>query len=211
MNERSVGIAYCLVTIIHLIVLGIIRHTRKDFRDPGLAVARVMVWPATDALWLVRRWRTWWSAAAMVVTMLAAGCQPYKDYLYSLPVTERTHNDEAVAIVSEAYGIDYRVPETRWIVQDVLFETEDGKGALGVTHDCVSWVLWPSLYGPDPRNSLTFGHTVMAHEMAHCALWLYRGDGDADHSDVVWWGTKGEGLLGGLVGVAMNALVRRGM
>jgi hypothetical protein len=146
-----------------------------------------------------------------LIALAAVGCQPYKDYLYSLPVTERTHAGEAVAIVSEVYGIDYRTPEVRWIVQDDFILTEDGHDALGITHDCVSWVLWPPLYGPDPKDSLVFGHTVLAHEMAHCALWLYRGDGDGDHSDVEWWGTKAEGQIGGLVRVAMDALVERGM
>lgn len=151
--------------------------------------------------------------AILIILAIAAtsGCQPYKDYLYSLPVTERTHNGAAVAIVSEVYGIDYRIPEVRWVVQNAPIATEDGKDALGITHDCVSWVLWPSLYGPDPKDSLVFGYTVMAHEMAHCALWLYRGDGDSDHSDVEWWGTKDDGRLGGLVGVAMDTLVKRGM
>ncbi len=139
------------------------------------------------------------------------GCYPYKDYLYSLPVTDRVHNDQAVAIVSEVYGIDYRIPEIRWIVQDAPIETEDGGGALGVTHDCVSWVWWPPAYGSDPKNSLTFGHTVLAHEMAHCALWLYREDRDDDRSDVEWWGDKSEGTIGGLVRVAMDELIERGM
>ena len=149
--------------------------------------------------------------ALAILGATTASCYPYKDYLYSLPVTERAHAGEAVAIVSEVYGIDYRIPEVRWIVQDDFILTEDGGDALGVTHDCVSWVLWPPLYGPDPRDSRVFGHTAMAHEMAHCALWLYRGDGDDDHSDVAWWGARDEGMLGGLVGVAMNALVDRGL
>lgn len=147
----------------------------------------------------------------VLIAVAVAGCIPYKDYLYSLPVTERTHTGEAVAIVSEVYGIDYRTPEIRWIVQADFIRAEDGGNALGVTHDCVSWVLWPPGYGPDPKNSLVFGHTVLAHEMAHCALWLYRGDADDDHSDAEWWGTRDDGQLGGMVRVAMDTLVERGM
>lgn len=213
MIEKTIVVTYCLVTIVHLIAMGVYRQVRRDFREPELAIARMVIWPITDAVWLVRKWHAWWSAAAMIVIMLATGasCQPYKDYLYALPVTDRTHGDEAVAIVAEAYGIDHRIPEIRWIVQDNPLLTEEGDAALGVTHDCVSWVWWSPLFGPDPRDSLTFGHTVLAHEMAHCALWLYRGDGDEDHSDAEWWGTKDQGLLGGLVRVAMDALVDRGM
>jgi hypothetical protein len=154
-------------------------------------------------------------AQAILIALAIAGCE-YRDYLYSLPVTERTHNGEAVAIVAATFGIDYRIPEVRWVVQDDPILTEDGGQALGVTHDCVSWVWWPPLYGPDPKDSLVFGHTVLAHELAHCALWLYRGDGDGDHSDVEWWGPTPpppgqEAWLGGLVGVAMDALIARGL
>ncbi len=210
MNEKNIGIAYCLITIIHLVVMGIRRHVQGSFRDPEDAVARALVWPLTDALWMFRRLRPR-AMLLMILPWVIVSCYPYKDYLYSLPVTERTHNGEAVAIVSEVYGIDYRIPEVRWVVQDGFILTEDGKNALGVTHDCVSWALWPPLYGPDPKDSLVFGHTVLAHEMAHCALWLYRGDGDGDHSDVEWWGAQGEGQIGGLVGVAMDELIARGL
>lgn len=158
---------------------------------------------------LLQAFRTLTIIAAFVVTI--TGCQPYKDYLFSLPVTERTHNGEAVAIVSEVYGIDYRTPVVRWVVQDSPIADEGGGYALGVTHDCDTWVWWAPAYGPDPKDSRVFGHTVLSHEMAHCALWLYRGDADPDHSDVEWWGTRNEQALGGLVGVAMNALTAQGM
>lgn len=150
-------------------------------------------------------------AIVATIAFETGGCYPYKDYLYSLPVTERTHNDEAIAIISEVYGIDHRVPEVRWVVQDTPILTQDGGNALGMTIDCTSWVWWPPLYGTNPRDSLTFGHTVMAHEVAHCAMWLYglNEDSNTNHTDPVWWGTPGEG--GGLVRVAMDELIERGM
>lgn len=152
---------------------------------------------------------------ALIVALVAAtlaGCYPYKDYLYDLPVTERTYTGEAVAIVSRVYGIDYKIPEIRWIVQDEFIEDEDGGDLLGITYDCVSWVLWrPKVDGPNPKDSLRFGRTALAHEMAHCALWLYRGDVDGDHSDVEWWGTKDQNPWGGLVRVAMDELIDKGL
>lgn len=151
-------------------------------------------------------------ATLIILQALVGGCA-YENYLYSLPVTERTHNGEAVAIVARTFGIDYRIPEVRWVVQDTPILTEDGKQALGVTHNCVSWVWWPPFYGPNPGDSTTFGNTVMAHEIAHCAMWLYGLDDDSNtnHTDPVWWGGPGEGLIGGLVGVAMDELIKRGM
>jgi hypothetical protein len=146
-----------------------------------------------------------------LVALATSGCIPYKDYLYSLPVTERQHAGEAIGIVADVFGIDTREPEVRWIVQDGPIRTEDGGDALGVTHHCVSWVWWPPLYGPNPETSTEFAHTVMAHEIAHCALHLYGRDGDADHSDPIWWGEPKDGLIGGLVGVAMDALEARGL
>lgn len=213
MTEETIGITYCLVAMIHLVVAAVCRWQRGDFRDPELIAMRAIAWPVFDAVWLARKWRTWWSATVFVLGLTSTqGCYPYKDYLYGLPVTERVHNGQAVAIVSEVYGIAYRTPEVRWVVQDDLILTEDGVGgALGVTHDCTSWILWPPLFGPDPENSPLFAHTVFAHEIAHCALWLYRGDGDNDHSDVTWWGTKDQGQIGGLVRVAMDALNDQGL
>lgn len=150
-------------------------------------------------------------ASLIILAVALVGCVPYEDYLYSLPTVDRVHNGEAVAVVSEVYGIDYRIPVIRWVEQEDYIKTDSGGPALGITHDCVSWVLWrPSLQG-DPTRSTVFGETVLSHEMAHCALWLYRGDGDRDHSDVEWWGTKDQGGLGGLVRVAMNTLDQRGL
>lgn len=147
-----------------------------------------------------------------LVTSPSCAYLEYRDYLYSLPVTERQHSGQAVGVVADAYGIDPREPKVRWIVQDDPILTEHGGPALGVTHDCVSWVWWPPLYGPDPATSTEFGHTAMAHEMAHCALWLYGyADGDSDHSDVEWWGRPDERMIGGLVGVAMRALQDGGL
>lgn len=154
------------------------------------------------------------TAAVLVALATSPGCADlvYKDYLYSLPVTGRQHAGQAIRIVADVYGIDAREPEVRWIVQDETLLGPNGRPALGVTHGCTSWVWWPPPYGPDPATSTQFGHTAMAHEMAHCALWLYGyADGDDDHSDVEWWGGPGEEMIGGLVGVAMKALQDEGL
>ncbi len=203
MTERIIGIAYCLVTIIHLVAMAIYRHVRHDFHDPEQAIARMIIWPITDAVWLARKWA--------IITVVLISCQPHDDYLDSLPFVERVHNGEAIAVVSNVYGIDYRAPEVRWVVQNDPLDAGNRQGAIGVTYDCKSWVWWPSWYDPDITNSIVFAHTAFAHEIAHCALWLYRGDGDPDHSDAEWWGTKDEGWVGGLVGVAMDVLVKRGL
>lgn len=207
MNERNIGITYCLVTIIHLVAMGIYRHVRRDFHEPVLAVARMIIWPITDALWLTHKWRAWWT----IIVVALISCQPHDDYLDSLPFVERIHNGEAIAVVANVYGIDYRTPEVRWVIQNDPLDAEDSQGALGVTYDCKSWVWWPSWYDFDVTNSIVFAHTAFAHEIAHCALWLYRGDGDPDHSNTEWWGTVDEGWVGGLVGVAMDTLVKRGL
>lgn len=161
--------------------------------------------------------------ACCLMVIAIGGCElvreyELKDYLHDLPVTARGHNDEAISVVMRAYGIVSPRPEVRWIVQDKPLHDEYGVPVLGITHDCVSWVWWPPIYGNDPEHETTktYSYTVMAHEIAHCALWLYTGDGDADHSDEVWWGPHppppGEAAdLGGLVGVAMRALEDDGL
>lgn len=159
----------------------------------------------------MRKLQAWCLVACLATSPGCAGLE-YRDYLYSLPVTQRQHAGQAVGIVADVFGIDARTPEIRWVVQDDPIRTDYGGQALGITHDCVSWVWWPPLYGPDPITSTEFGRTAMAHEMAHCALWLYGyDDGDADHSDVEWWGRPDEGMIGGLVGVAMRALQDGGL
>jgi hypothetical protein len=150
----------------------------------------------------------------LVALLSSPGCVylEYRDYLYSLPVTERQHAGQAVGIVADVFGIDARSPEVRWVVQDDPILTLDGRPALGITHDCDSWVWWPPGFGSDPVTSTQFGFTSMAHEIAHCALWLYGySEGDNDHSDVEWWGGPGEGQVGGLVGIAMKTLQDKGL
>lgn len=205
---KDVGVAYCLITIVRLVAMGIHRHVRRDFDDTELAIARTLSWPVTDALWLARRWRAWWAAGALVVAWAPLDGCAYRDYLDSLPVTERARTGEAVAIVAEVYGIDYRAPEIKWIVQDEPLISEDGNPALGVSNQCTCWVWWPPSLGPDPESSPAFGATALAHEIAHCALWLYRSDPDPDHSDDEWWGPDGES---GLVAIANDELMERGL
>ena len=161
--------------------------------------------------------------ACRLMIIVIGGCNlvteyEYQQYLDNLPATPRDHNDEAISIVMKVYGIVSPRPDVRWVVQErplVLFE---GGAALGMTQDCVSWVWWPPFYGDDPEHQTTksYSHTVMAHEIAHCALWLYTGDGDADHSDPEWWGPSPpppgqEANIGGLVGIAMRALEDDGL
>lgn len=162
-------------------------------------------------------------AILTILITATSGCNlvteyEYQQYLDNLSATKRDHNDEAIAIVMKVYGIVSPRPEVRWIVQDQPLTLFEGGAALGLTQDCVSWVWWPPFYGDDPEHQTTksYSHTVMAHEIAHCALWLYRGDGDADHSDEVWWGPHPpppgqEANIGGLVGVAMRALEDDGL
>lgn len=165
-------------------------------------------------------------AQAILIAMtvvLAGGCNlvheyEYQQYLDGLRSTERDHNDEAISVVMSVYGIVSPRPVVRWVVQDHPLVAFDGGPLLGVTQDCNSWVWWPPFYGDDPEHETTksYSHTVMAHEMAHCALWLYTGDGDADHSDEAWWGPHPpppgqDANIGGLVGVAMKALEDDGL
>lgn len=161
--------------------------------------------------------------ACCLMAIAVGGCNlaheyEYQQYLDGLRGTERGHNDEAISVVMAVYGIVSPRPVVRWVVQDHPLVAFDGGPLLGVTQDCISWVWWPPFYGDDPRHQTTksYSHTVMAHEIAHCALWLYRGDGDADHSDPEWWGPHPpppgqEADIGGLVGVAMRALEDDGL
>lgn len=68
-------------------------------------------------------------------------------------------------------------------------------GYLGITRHtvsagCSSWIIQGALWSY-PK--------VLPHELGHCARWLLTGDGDAEHTDVSWWGP------GGLVEQALAA------
>lgn len=57
-------------------------------------------------------------------------------------------------------------------------------GASGLTYNCGDiWVV----ANPDAA-SIPY---VLAHELGHCARMTLTGDGDAEHTDSVWWGSGG--------------------
>lgn len=141
---------------------------------------------------------------ASTIAIIAAGCSTYRDYLDSLPTIEREHAPEAIGIVAGYYGIGPRWPSVRWVVSPEPI----GGDLDGATLQCDSWSWWsPDLaaaYG-DPTTSLMFWRTSMAHEVAHCALWLYFGDGDGTHARADWWGRDG------VVDGAVQALREKGL
>lgn len=139
-----------------------------------------------------------------------AGCWPYGDYLLSLPITPRERNQEAIDIVADVYGIERTRPEVFWTPENIYGPS--GDLALGITVGCDSWVWWPSRVHEEPWSSTTFAPTALAHEIAHCAIWLtHDGYQDADHTDVEWWGPRGGDLYGGRVGEANAALAAAGL
>lgn len=145
----------------------------------------------------------------VIAVILLAGCESEPTYLTELrqmPTVRLTHETEAIAIVSVSYGIDAGQPLIHWTLEP-LPQTAAGEFAAGVTFECESWVSWWSDYSLSgaSKDGPTISATALAHEMAHCALYLLYGDGDSKHTNKIWWGANG------MVELGNNALLQAGL
>lgn len=128
-----------------------------------------------------------------------------REIVEALPLIARDHSAAAIQVVADVYGIDSAEVTVHWVEADTL-KLKQGVLALGITWACESWVAWKSGHPAiDPTaSSVIYGNTAMAHEVAHCALYLIEGDADSDHLRKDWWSA------GGKVEQARAALNRAG-
>jgi hypothetical protein len=129
--------------------------------------------------------------------LIVTGCtDTYEAYLWSLPTRERVHNDEAVAVVADFYGISATDIRVAWVADTVIAGPEDaqildGVGILDNAPVCDIWVHW-SRSGHTTLDAVEvntdFWTTALAHEISHCALKRLTGNSDGDHKDHAWWG-----------------------
>lgn len=144
----------------------------------------------------------------LFVLILLSGCgltqSEYEQYVRALPTQERVHNDEAVAIVADVYGIHADVANINWVTEP-LYLTDHKTIVQGVSFLCDSWVYWSPDRPTSIETSMDFSNTAMAHEMAHCALYTLTGNADNGHKQEKWWSD------GGLVAQARSALNDNGM
>lgn len=144
--------------------------------------------------------------ALLALALAASGCgvvveptgavpaaDPPVSPLEAIETTPPTYADGAIAATLAALhaetGIAIPVVRVRWTSEPIPF---DNGLAGGVTWDCQS--VWVFLPGVALGEGVQAHDTALAHELAHCMRLTGLGDGDANHTDPVWW-TQGQGLV----------------
>lgn len=142
-----------------------------------------------------------------IIVLFASACvsssSSYEDHVRSMATSERAGSDAATAVVASVFQISTDDVTVKWIVSD------DSWGIQGSEDGPQNGILWGAAFGCDvfvyahahPVGiAYPFSTTSLAHEMAHCALWLRTGDADQDHTNQAWWS------IGGMVTQATHAL-----
>lgn len=143
----------------------------------------------------------------LMVMAILSGCVDYgyRDGLRELPSVDVRHSDEAVAIAAGELGLDLdAIGEVTWVVGGI--RKPSGEPVAGVQIECDVWIAWWGASNTSGASSdgPAISHTSLAHELAHCALWL-QGESDPDHARIEWWGP------GGRVVRANDALIAAGL
>lgn len=131
---------------------------------------------------------------ALTITACTSSEDSYETYLDTLPTVELTHTDDAISVVAKTMGISAQdVSSVHWVVAEINKPGDTEESAGGVTLQCNIWVQWinPEWKSGSSLDGPSISSSKFAHEMAHCALWLTTGDGDAGHTNQAWWGDAG--------------------
>lgn len=130
----------------------------------------------------------------ILVAVLVAGCATddgYRAELDALPSVEITHGAQASEILAREFGIDpAAIGSVTWVVGGMRRPT--GESIAGVAIGCDLWISWWGGRSTSGASSdgPAISFTALAHEVAHCALWL-RGEDDPEHDRADWWGAEG--------------------
>lgn len=143
---------------------------------------------------------------AALVTLVGCGVDDgYRASLESLPTVEVAHGAEAIAVAARAMNLDpATVGAVSWVVGGM--RRPSGEPIAGAAIGCDLWIEWWGAWDTSgaSKDGPAISYTALAHEIAHCALWM-QGDEDASHERPDWWGT------GGMVERANAALVDAGL
>lgn len=130
----------------------------------------------------------------LMCAVLVTGCAVGDDYraeLEALPSVDVSHGAEATAIVARELAIDpAAIGSVTWIIGGM--RRPNGEPIAGAAIGCDLWVAWWGAWDTSGASSdgPAISYTALAHEVAHCALWL-QGDEDATHARADWWGVGG--------------------
>ena len=126
----------------------------------------------------------------LVVTLVGCAVDGYRSELERLPTVTVTHGAEAVAIVAHSMGIDAEALGVAWVVGGM--RDPHGEPIAGVAIGCDLWIAWWSSRDTSGASAdgPAISFTALAHEVAHCALWLADAD-DPGHARADWWGAGG--------------------
>lgn len=143
-----------------------------------------------------------------IAILFASACitssSSYEEHVRSMMTTERADSNYATLVVASVFQISTDDVNVKWIMSD------DSWGIQGSEDGAQNGILWGAAFGCDvfvyahvhPVGvAYPFSTTSLAHEMAHCALWLRTGDADQNHTHQDWWNVQD-----GLVMQAMHAL-----
>ena len=129
--------------------------------------------------------------AALVMLVGCGVDDEYRVSLESLPTIEVAHGAETIAVVSRAMNLDpATVGQVSWVVGGM--HRPSGEPIAGAAIGCDLWIEWWGAWDTSgaSKDGPAISYTALAHEIAHCALWL-QGDEDASHARSEWWGSGG--------------------